>query len=95
MISSDDGDDAKIDNTKADGALPPSGLADVMAAILTKTVQKKGAVILAKGQTDKEIRVRKRKRDKEEGKVIEDDSDSDVENKREKFEKVLMMHILS
>ncbi|XP_071080326.1 RRP15-like protein [Haliotis cracherodii] len=86
-ITTDDGDDAKIDSTKADGALPPSGLADVMAAILTKTVQKKGAVILAKGQTDKEIRVRKRKRDKEEGKVIEDDSDSDVENKREKFEK--------
>ncbi|XP_067681221.1 RRP15-like protein [Haliotis asinina] len=86
-ITTDDEDKTKNDNTTGDGTPPPSGLADVMAAILTKSVQKKGAVILAKGQTDKEIRVRKRKRDKEEGKVVEDDSDSDVENKREKFEK--------
>ena len=46
-----------------------SGIADVMAKILGKTIPKNKNPVLARGQTDREIQRRKRSRNKESGNV--------------------------
>ena len=57
------------ENTSTTEENTKSGIADVMAKILGKTVPKNKNPVLAKGQTDREIQRRKRMRDKETGKV--------------------------
>ena len=57
------------ENTSTTEENTKSGIADVMAKILGKTIPKNKNPVLAKGQTDREIQRRKRVRDKETGKV--------------------------